>query len=1364
MAFEMESPSFFGRKFRLVFGAPKDERNVLNKAGPLLKRHVAWEWSPDVEPRIAAGLRAMRSQATAEEYSGLARIAARKAVDDLPMSTKLDFIRNAPDPEYIKEVTKTLQANAVAKYAEDPSSLGYGEIFERILRDIGSADPAGAFVGAVEAPKRSLDYLASRVRGEGKSFGQHQVDLLKETEGWKKEALKASSFLGGPVHGVAANMIAQGRVEEDGLTEKYVSGSMDAALLVGLDPSLMLGKVQNARYLARVPNAARTGLKQVLSSKGVERWVEWAAKSDDPVEVFQMARSAKSFLPMDAAQKIAKTRNPERITAILGEYAPEMTSLPHFGWMGAKPGQTAKWAKDAPLTRQFTPIWAEYADVYSPRFWDDVNHMAQYFHPKDAAKWVDDIHKAGSGPARLEKIDDLWRSGLSRQLQDAGVDEAKATELISTLRTQGGSSMESQAFMGDIVGLSQEVPILGTQARYQMGLPNYRDVRRLTKAAKGMKGKAGKALDDFAEMTQRRIRTWWLVRPAYISKNALEDMATMVSHPQYGGFALRQVGEAFSDIFSRAIISGGTYATEKGYKVAGAPKVVKMLDAQNAKILGKAEDAASELPELLRSTKVYSQMRKGYMGPVDDLSLKEAKAARQGGMNWFQWSYHQKGTIGHETAWHHFVNHQFFADEPVKVYLANFDGDRIAAVSKWLSDNPAFLDTLPSRGEDLGRWTAPEYAKAVDTLFNYVVPKPLHQAARKGHLSRKELRAYANIGPEKISGPAPITHDSRPAAFGAILDTAEQKFFGLAGWMMDELIRRPGFTSAYKKEVTRLKAMADDVGAFGRKLSLDDIEGLAHRNVTNEFLAYLDNPLNRTRGGEVSRAWVAFGDAHIRFVRRWARIAKTNYQKVEQARLMFGAGENLGWIQTDENGNQVVQMPVAPELANLVLKTIHGEAAEGIADDWFRVVVDRAESDDEGVVSEIGEQAGDLLIPKGVPFGVEVIPGLMPIVTLPLDWLALKRPSLRFITNVFMKDFQQKLSPEEGVATNVLASVQSGWMEKMGRAFFGSDRDLSFANSQKDAFAYLVHKKEWDPKDPATIEKAESIAKSMWFMRGLSQSFSPYTPTQFPFAKEQMDDWHEMRTELGPEYGLIAFVEKHGDSAEWFTFAKTKAKEGEAPWAMSDESLEFYRENRAFAEEHSEVAGYFSRDLESDFSYNAYRVFFQEGKRTASTMKDWVADAMFSQGQDVYYDQVRPAYEEARKKGASQKDLRVWLAEQKAKINDEYPGWLEGRARMVGVSNQKRLDIDRLRVALDDETVKDFPATAALKEWFPLYDSALERAEAAGYQTLRADKMEPVRVWLRAHYDRLNEEHNSRGFTSAYQYLWRAELQDFEEE
>ena len=312
-----------------------------------------------------------------------------------------------------------------------------------------------------------------------------------------------------------------------------------------------------------------------------------------------------------------------------------------------------------------------------------------------------------------------------------------------------------------------------------------------------------------------------------------------------------------------------------------------------------------------------------------------------------------------------------------------------------------------------------------------------------------------------------------------------------------------------------------------------------------------------------------------------------------------------------------------------------------------------------------------------------------------------------------------------------------GWLKKASQALRAdtTKTDTMFANTWMETVRALSTTGNYNLSDPndqqRLLSDARDKARKLLLIRAASQFIGPTSGTTA--FKAQTKDGDVYAAYLAKEFyrmqaenydtAVQEFITTFGDDVFLYIASKSKTTVGGAE--PTQQFIDWERKNNGFVQRNPDVFAYFAPGGD-DFSFVAYNRFLANGTIEKLTPAEMIESAQYKIGSAKY----RAA---SVQMGSNPTDeQRAWLKDYRIRLNKEYPGFPPVAKFPVG-----ELDdfINKLKMAVDDKSVKDTPIAGAIREYLGARDKALQALKDAGYagssNTLKsAEAAAPTRAWL----------------------------------
>jgi hypothetical protein len=527
-------------------------------------------------------------------------------------------------------------------------------------------------------------------------------------------------------------------------------------------------------------------------------------------------------------------------------------------------------------------------------------------------------------------------------------------------------------------------------------------------------------------------------------------------------------------------------------------------------------------------------------------------------------------------------------------------------------------------------------------------------------------------------------------------------------------------------------------------LSLDELDMLAKGYAADSAKKLLYDLSERGQLADAVRIIAPFGNAYQEIFGAWGKLltdmggggpvgfligaAKTlrrSQQLIEGARgedfgSVVGAPAGEGFFFTDQYGEEVFVIP---------------------GSQWLTTAITGA----GGGAPIPTPMTGSV---QGLNMVGNIVPGLGPVAAVPTAWIIQDKPALNGIHDLILPYG----APGERAPSDIaqLLNYAPPWTRRAFDALTngGYDQRL-WANSQKDAMAYLYSTGEYDLTTREGLNQltsdAKDSARDLYTVRAMSQFFSPTTPS-FRFLIEDktgsllatsvlVEDYYTLQ-KADYENASQNFMELYGENAILAVIPKSGASVYGIP--RNQEQLNFVLNNPQVKKNFPSTYGFFLPQSE-EFDYEVYLRGFTGGERDELSADQWLNLSNSMRGDMLYRRYVEQVG------GRTDKAARDYLGEVRRQILETFPSGPTGLAEKPDTEEM----VAELYRAVEDETVLDTDAGQGLALYLQYRDEAQAYAEALDRSSFNQSKdTEPVRVWLNEAAQKVIERH------PGFQFVW----------
>lgn len=489
-----------------------------------------------------------------------------------------------------------------------------------------------------------------------------------------------------------------------------------------------------------------------------------------------------------------------------------------------------------------------------------------------------------------------------------------------------------------------------------------------------------------------------------------------------------------------------------------------------------------------------------------------------------------------------------------------------------------------------------------------------------------------------------------------------------------------------KGQAQRLRELAEMAAG---DLTVEDVDKLAGHAALDETVKLLFNPQNRTQLFDVIRVLAPFGEAWREILTSYSRLLTKNPRTIRRFQQGVNALRGSGWMHTNEQGQEVITIPLSGELVSILTGgAVNADMEMGV---------------------------------ESLSIGTQVIPGLGPTASFLAD---------KFIPDEPGADWARRLLFPYGPPEDLNLLPVPAWLSKIAQGAGWVDGQTA-KSTKEQVLNLLAATGQYGPGDrDRLLADADRVTRGILFARGLTQAVAPAAPmvryvAETPAgnvpAAQITEEYRKIADEEGYEAAIFEMFDRYGMGiAEILTPQTETTVAGlEASRAFGN----FERENPWLFDEHPEIAGFFGPH-EDGFDYQTYLRQIERGQRRRLSTNDRLAAANQLRGDAIVAAQI--AKMPPRTEWG---DLeRAYLRQLKEELAAELPGYTPYVS--IDVNKTKR-QVDSLVRAASDPRLADNPVARAIRVYAGARDEAIARARAMGRASFTESQDTAVlREWL----------------------------------
>ena len=330
---------------------------------------------------------------------------------------------------------------------------------------------------------------------------------------------------------------------------------------------------------------------------------------------------------------------------------------------------------------------------------------------------------------------------------------------------------------------------------------------------------------------------------------------------------------------------------------------------------------------------------------------------------------------------------------------------------------------------------------------------------------------------------------------------------------------------------------------------------IAMTRAAHAMLPQIHNTALRTQFGVLVRNYLPFYFAQEQAMRRTVKLISDNPNAFRQYQLIEHAINDPGFVQTDDNGNRYMVLPLIGELGGSFIK---GAAALGLP-----------------VVGGLPlTVTGDMRSLATVLPEIQM-PGVSPLVSIAGNTLSKIDP-------VFSSAVKATIG-ERAYGTTIIDSlIPSAPARNAFKALSADERDRSYSNAVISAIAAAAYHDQLPGADASPAEKQQFLdriknnARSVLVIKAMLSAISPLSPQVTQEDPGLRNEFYKLVKEKG-DYptALQDFLFKHGNSAISYTVARSETVIKGANTPYTTEAFNWLKDNESLVNSPNAVGAMF---------------------------------------------------------------------------------------------------------------------------------------------------------------------------------------------
>lgn len=364
-----------------------------------------------------------------------------------------------------------------------------------------------------------------------------------------------------------------------------------------------------------------------------------------------------------------------------------------------------------------------------------------------------------------------------------------------------------------------------------------------------------------------------------------------------------------------------------------------------------------------------------------------------------------------------------------------------------------------------------------------------------------------------------------------------------------------------ESELGRIRA-----GLIGKRMAHEEMRTVAMEQTLKNVTPFIDDHRVRSQFQQHIGGIMPFWFAEEQFLKRWARGFYENPLMLHKLHITLGGFRNMGFIQQDSYGNDVIVWPMSE----------HG--VEFMVDAWSKVPIFGGDA----LAIEAAPLSTDLnfILPGVNSDAPEGISMFGPGVAFQVNMMTTHFPELSMYRDQLLGDMSaNRWDPDSEGADAIFDHFVPSMYRNLYRAFVADADEASLASAQLQAMQYLIANDLGPPEgDPLAqqefMDRTTETARVIMMMRAATSFVGGTTASPMYDAGPQQFFRELLNAGIPYTDAVDAIVAVHGGDARVYTVFGSASESG-APIPSTADALEYMQEHEGLLNQFSSAAPWF---------------------------------------------------------------------------------------------------------------------------------------------------------------------------------------------